>query len=137
MTKAADSAGNKADPPLGGETIVLFEDDDLVRRATQRMLQRLGAQVVVGNTSAEAVAHLREQGATPTWIIADYWFTRQEDGLVATKAVRNAVGDQIRALIITGDSSSEVANAVRSAGLHLLRKPVNTDRIIEILAEDA
>ena len=137
MTSTADSSQAKADPPLGGETIVLFEDDDLVRRATQRMLQRLGAQVVIGNTSAEAVEHLRAQGAAPTWVIADYWFSRLEDGLVATQAVRDAVGGEIKGLIITGDSSVEVANAVRAAGLHLLRKPVNTDRIIAILAENA
>lgn len=116
--------------------ILLFEDDDLVRRATERMLQRLGAQVMIGASSDEAVRKLSDAGQVPSWIIADYWFSRQEDGLAAANAVREALGSEVRCLVITGDSSADIADAVKKAGFVLLRKPINIDSFVSVLEED-
>ena len=68
--------------------------------------------------------------------MADYWFTREEDGLAACAAVRSAFGTEVMGLIVTGDGSQAIADAVESAGFDLLRKPVNIDRFIAILTED-
>lgn len=131
-----DLAAANAAAPLTGRTIVLFEDDELVRRATQRLLQRLGAEIVMGMSSNQALESLRAAGAVPNWVVADYWFTRQEDGLAATKAVRSAFGPAVRGLIVTGDGSSVIADAVEEAGFQLLRKPVNIDLFIAVLVDD-
>lgn len=116
--------------------ILLFEDDDLVRRATERMLQRLGAQVMIGASSGDAVRKLRDAGSAPSWIIADYWFSRQENGLAAANAVREALDSEVKCLVITGDSSTDIADSVKKAGFVLLRKPINIDSFISVLEED-
>ena len=130
--EAAAAATN----PLSGSTIVLFEDDELVRRATERLLRRLGAEVVVGMGSRQVVESLKAAGIAPKWVVADYWFTREEDGLAACAALRSAFGTEVKGLIVTGDGSQAIADAVESAGFALLRKPVNIDRFIAILTED-
>lgn len=136
MQDPDDLAATNAAAPLTGRTIVLFEDDELVRRATERLLQRLGAEIVVGMSSSQAMESLRAAGTAPNWVVADYWFTRQEDGLAATKAVRSAFGPSVKGLIVTGDGSSVIADAVEEAGFLLLRKPVNIDHFIAALVDD-
>ena len=123
--------------PLAGKTIVLFEDDDLVRRATERLLRGLGAQVVVASGSAQALEALRSADLTPDWVVADYWLTPDESGLAATQAVRAQMGGRVSGVILTCDSSSEISAAVSEAGLRLLRKPVSVDQFIAILTENA
>ncbi|WP_340115851.1 response regulator [Pelagibius sp. 7325] len=122
---------------LAGQVIVLLEDDELIRRATERMLRRFGAEVVIGTSSSEALEAAAARNLTPSCIIADYWLSPQEDGLSAAAAVRAAVraatAKPLRGLIITGDLSKEVAEDVRRAGFVLLRKPVNVDKFLDAL----
>ena len=127
-TRPGDRKGS-----LDGKVIVLLEDDELVRRATERMLRRFGAEVVVGASSAEALAVLSARALVPTSVIADYWLNRQENGLTAVAALQSASGAPLRGLVITGDVSEEVTAGVAEAGLRLLRKPVNVDDFIDAL----
>jgi DNA-binding NtrC family response regulator len=119
---------------LAGKVIVLLEDDELVRRATERMLSRFGAEVVSGTSSAEALAAISSRKLTPSCVIADYWLSPDEDGLSAAGAVREAAGSPIQGLIITGDLSDEVASNVAKAGFRLLRKPVNIDSFLDAIS---
>ena len=135
MNAPPNPARNAGKTPLDGKTILLFEDDELVRRATERLLKRLGAWVVVAESSSQALENLQTAGATPSWVVADYWFTRQEDGLTAAKIVRDAMGPTVKCLVVTGDDSTEIARAVEAAGFLLLRKPINIDRFIAVLAD--
>lgn len=118
---------------LAGQVIVLLEDDDLVRRATERMLRRFGAQVVTGSSSRQVLADIAAQALTPSCVIADYWLNRDEDGLTAASAVREAAGTPIPGLIVTGDLSREVAENVTQAGFRLLRKPVSVDSFLDAI----
>src|SRR3546814_13427097 len=56
MPQASAAADRRAD--LRGQVIVVLEDDDLVRRATERLLRRCGAEVVAARSSGEALASL-------------------------------------------------------------------------------
>lgn len=119
---------------LTGKVIVLLEDDELVRRATARMLSRFGAEVITGASSAEALAAISNRKLTPSCVIADYWLSRGEDGLTAANAVREAAGCPVQGLIITGDLSDEVTRNVAKAGFRLLRKPVNVDSFLDAIS---
>ena len=127
----------QADPrrkgSLVGQVIVLLEDDELIRRATERMLRRFGAEVVTATSSGEALKVIATRNLTPSCVIADYWLSQQEDGLSAATAIRNAARQPLRGVILTGDLSKEVADNVRRAGFILLLKPVNVDKFLDAL----
>lgn len=125
----------KREGALAGEVVVLLEDDDLIRRATERLLRRFGAAIVTASSSAEALAALSARKLTPSWVIADYWLSRQESGLAAAVALRDAAGGPLRGLIVTGDLSRDIAEAVAGSGFRLLRKPVNIDSFLAALTE--
>ncbi|MEO3428320.1 response regulator [Pelagibius sp. CAU 1746] len=134
MPSAPDSKNRDHATSLAGKVIVLLEDDELIRRATERMLSRFGAEVVTGAGSAEVLAAISDRKLTPSCIVADYWLNRDEDGLTAAKAVRAAAGTPLQGLIITGDPSDEVASNVAKAGFRLMRKPVNVDSFLDALS---
>lgn len=120
---------------LAGQVIVLLEDDELIRRATERMLRRFGAAVVTGAGSSEVLQEVSSQELTPSCVVADYWLGREESGLAAAQAVCTASDGPVLGLIITGDVSNEVAEAVARAGFKLLRKPVNVDSFLDAILE--
>lgn len=122
---------------LAGRVIVLLEDDELIRRATERMLRRFGATVVTGAGSHEVLQEICSQELTPSCVIADYWLGREESGLAAAQAVCAAGDGSVLGLIITGDLSEEVTQAVTRAGFKLLRKPVNVDSFLGAILEGA
>jgi len=124
----ADRAG-----ALAGQVIVLLEDDELIRRATERMLRRFGADVVTGSSSGEVLQAMAARALSPDCVIADYWLSDAENGLSAASALRAAAKGPLRGLIITGDLSSAVADDVARAGFRLLRKPVNVDTFLDAL----
>lgn len=119
---------------LAGKVIILLEDDDLVRRATERMLRRFGAEVVTGSCSREVLAIVSSRDLTPSCVIADYWLNREEDGLTAAGAVRSAVDTPIHGVIITGDLSREIADNVAKAGFRLLRKPADINSFLDAIS---
>ncbi|GAB4356090.1 MAG: hypothetical protein Kow00114_06800 [Kiloniellaceae bacterium] len=121
---------------LAGQVIVLLEDDELIRRATERMLRRFGAEVVTGASSREALEAAAARNLTPSCVIADYWLSHEEDGLRAAAAVRDATPGPLRGVIITGDLSREIAEKVDGAGFLLLRKPVNVDKFLDALTRE-
>ena len=118
---------------LAGRVIVLLEDDELIRRATERMLTRFGATVVSGARGADVLAEISERKLTPSCVIADYWLGRQENGLAAAAAIRQACSGPVLGLIITGDLSQAISDEVAQAGFRLLRKPVNVDSFLDAI----
>src|SRR5262249_24510896 len=56
--------------PTGGESILLVEDDPLVRKHTESQLVALGYQVLAAENAAEAIA-LIEKGTKPDLLFTD------------------------------------------------------------------
>jgi len=133
MGTSFDSPASSGRKELTGEVIVLLEDDELVRRATERLLRRLGAEVVAGAGSSAVVGQLAGLPAPPTCVIADYWLNREEDGIGAILAIRNAVGSSVKGLILTGDSTEEINSKIAAAGFQLLRKPVDVEAFLRAI----
>ncbi|HEY9549008.1 MAG TPA: response regulator [Kiloniellaceae bacterium] len=136
MPQASAAADRRA--ALRGQVIVVLEDDDLVRRATERLLRRCGAEVVAARSSGEALASLAARRLAPWCIVADYWLSHEESGLAAvaalrTAALQTAAATPPHAVIVTGDFSRELAEAVAGAGCGLLRKPVEVDDFLDAL----
>src|SRR3546814_8845768 len=83
MDRPQASAAADRRAALRGQVIVVLEDDDLVRRATERLLRRCGAEVVAARSSGEALASLAARRLAPWCIVADYWLSHEESGLAA------------------------------------------------------
>jgi CheY-like chemotaxis protein len=68
---AAPETGAKSRPVGGTETILLAEDDDVLRVTASRLLQRLGYRVIPAATGKEALGSLAEKGEEIDLVMLD------------------------------------------------------------------
>ncbi len=113
--------------------VLVVENDEAVRRATQALLERWRCRVSAVPSVAEAAAALAP-GEPPDVVLADYHLDAGETGLDAIAAVRAAAGRPVPAVVITGNASDEVARKVRAAGCELMMKPVKPAELRALMA---
>jgi len=105
-------------------SVLVVDDDPVVRESMQRLLGEWGHQVRVAATLGEAINAAAEQADSLELVLTDYHLGHGVTGPEIVEAVERRLGRQVSAVIITGDTSAEtVAEAARN-GLRLLYKPV-------------
>lgn len=98
--RVAHTALNEAEPERArwGTTVLLVDDEDLVRMATADMLRDLGYTVVEAGSGAQALSALRS-GLEASVLVTDYLMPGMS-GAALVKEMRGA-GYQLPSLIIT------------------------------------
>jgi PAS domain S-box-containing protein len=120
-------------PSRGGETILVVEDDDLVRESVVRRLQRLGYRVIEAANGGDALARLAEQPID--LIFTDVVMPGGMSGIDLAVAAR-ALLPKVRILFTSGYSEEAVAQHGRLAGeARLLCKPYEVQELARTLRE--
>ena len=120
----------RRDAPL---RVALIEDDPLSREAMTRLLEQQGAQVIAGGDSQQLLSVLRQSGRSPGLILADYQLRGGESGVAAARRLRQAYGDAIPVILITGQTSEEALAEAQASGYPILRKPVQGGKLIALI----
>jgi two-component system CheB/CheR fusion protein len=110
--------------------VLVVEDDAGLRYATRRWLSGRGLSVeAVGGCRAalDAIA----AGFDPEIVVTDFHLADGETALDVVRVVRERLGRDVPALMLSGDSSAGARAAAGVAGLSLLLKPVDP---VELLA---
>ncbi|HEX4885699.1 MAG TPA: response regulator, partial [Casimicrobiaceae bacterium] len=107
-----------------GATIAVVDDDPSAIEAMRSLFLAWGAEVAGGGDAVEALRALGRLERYPDLIVADLRLDRGASGLEAVARMRDELGVDIPALVVSGDVSADAARSVRSAGLALLAKPV-------------
>jgi two-component system, sensor histidine kinase len=121
-----------ARPKVLRARILLVEDDPAVRNATRLLLSVEGYSVTVVSSLAEAQQAVSEGGKIDL-LITDYHLRDGETGLTVIAALRQILGPQLKALLITGDTSSVVRKISQDSSLRIVSKPVNADEMLGLL----
>lgn len=120
------SAGRRRVRPLKG-TVLVVDDEDLVRNAARALLQHLGAAVVEANDGQVAVELWRDDPARFSWVLMDLSMPRL-DGCGAARRIRETTPDA-KIVLTSGlpldDGDAAVADAV-------LDKPFLARDLLEI-----
>lgn len=99
-------------PQLNGVpriTVLFVEDNRSVREATSMLLSLHGFDVFSAPGRVEALAHL-QAGCSPNVILCDYRLV-EDNGVRVVSCVRQQIGEDVPAVILTGDTT-----ALRHAG---------------------
>ncbi|MBI3443982.1 MAG: transporter substrate-binding domain-containing protein [Magnetospirillum sp.] len=107
--------------------IALIEDDAVVRDALGCALGGLGHQVAAGASSMDTLAGLN--GARPDLVISDYRLAGGETGTEAVAALRGALGEDMAAIILTGEINPAVLRAIAEQGIEVQHKPLEFDAL--------
>ncbi|NWK79919.1 hybrid sensor histidine kinase/response regulator [Aquitalea sp. LB_tupeE] len=103
-------------------TVLLIEDDDIVRSSMVLLLQSWGCQCMEAESLETALPLLAQQ--QPDLLISDYRLREQKSGTDAIRAIRQALGCDLPALLLTGDTAPARLREASDSGLPLLHKPV-------------
>lgn len=68
---------------------------------------------------------LRTRNQRPDAIVSDYRLPENHTGIEVIQAIQSEFGDDIPALIITGDTAVEQLREVNNSGYQVLHKPVS------------
>lgn len=114
-------------------TILLIEDDDIVRSSMVLLLQSWGCQCIATESLESALPLLSHH--QPDLLISDYRLREQKSGTDAIQAIRAVLGQDIPALLLTGDTAPARLREATDSGLPLLHKPVAPSVLHDTLSQ--
>lgn len=112
--------------------VVVIEDDQDVREAMQNLLTDWGLRVLAAETSDEVLASAQAD-VVPALVISDYLLPNGETGITAITRLREFWGEDLPAMLISGDTSAESVLAMAASGLSVLHKPVRPAKLRALL----
>ncbi|HEV2702801.1 MAG TPA: PAS domain S-box protein [Steroidobacteraceae bacterium] len=126
------NAASVSPPPLATrQRILLVEDDPAVRDATRMLLKVDGYLVTAVSCIAEALQAAASE--TIDLLITDYHLGGEEVGTALITALRGRLGDTLKTVLMTGDTSSAVKELPADPYLRIASKPIKADELLTIL----
>jgi signal transduction histidine kinase len=104
-----------------GETVMLVEDDDMVRESTQELLERLNYSVIACESAATALAEFQAQHQTIDVVLTDFSMP-ELNGVQLIQRLRNA-SPTIPALLYSGYINAVGETEIENC--QILQKPIN------------
>lgn len=128
----------RAGRPLASDneplTVLLVEDDPMVRKTTQRMLRASGHEVLVADNGAAALELVRVYCQPVDLLVTDVVMPRM-NGKVLSESLRET-HPELRVLYISGYTDNVVLHkGILEPGVHLLRKPFTQQQLELALRE--
>lgn len=102
---------------------VVIDDEAIILAGMEIMLDTWGYRVVAVE-DAEAALKALATAPTPNVILSDYRLRNGVSGVDAIRAVREACGAPVPAILLTGDTGAGLVAAAQRDGLTVLHKPV-------------
>lgn len=117
--------------PVGVPRVLLVEDDKSVRDATRLLLKVEGYQVTGVATLAEALQHAT--GNRIDLLVTDYHLANGETGTAVITALRESLGTHLKAVLVTGDTSTAVKELPRDPFMRIASKPIQADELLTLM----
>lgn len=109
--------------------VMVVENDADVLHATAQKLDSWGASVLATDSTKGALDLMAGLGTAPDIILADYQLDDGDDGVATIRALRQAAGWDIPAVIITANRSKSLLQLGERLGFSVLTKPVQLARL--------
>lgn len=113
--------------------VLVIDNEPTILDGMRALLGGWGCEVDVALSGTEALKRLAESTTAPDVLIADYHLGDEFGDAVVTR-LRETLGAEIPAMIITADRSPELREALEAAGLHQLNKPIRPAQLRALLS---
>jgi len=114
-------------------SVLAIEDEASVRLALGRLLKMRGVKATIVATATEALNLVREQGLRPDVLLCDYNLRGSPDGIETIGHLRAALGRNVPAAVMTGDTRSQTVDSISAQGVSVLIKPFLAEELLEAL----
>ncbi|MEO6270404.1 MAG: hybrid sensor histidine kinase/response regulator, partial [Lautropia sp.] len=114
---------------LVGMRVILVEDDHDAREAIETQLKEWKVDFASGSSAEEVLLSCAEPCVRFEGIIADYRLPGSMNGMETIRALRNALGYEPGALLITAESNAESLKAGLPPATDYLQKPFSANAL--------
>jgi CheY-like chemotaxis protein/anti-sigma regulatory factor (Ser/Thr protein kinase) len=114
-------------------SVLVIEDEASVRSSLGRLLKAKGVEATIVATATEALTLIREHGLRPDVLLCDYNLRGSPDGIETIKHLSAALGRNVPAIVMTGDTRSQTVDSISAQGASVLIKPFLAEDLLEIL----
>jgi two-component system, sensor histidine kinase len=131
-TAAGTHRADATEDAGAGAELLLVEDEPGVRNAMRMLLKLEGYHVTPAATAREALDRLR-RGEHFDLIVTDYHLDAGHTGTEVIAAARELNGAGVKAILVTGDTSSAVRELQGDAQLRITSKPINSSELLALV----
>jgi CheY-like chemotaxis protein len=122
----------QAAPGIG--TVLLVEDDEMVRLVTKAQLENIGYTVLVGTTPMEALSLLKRADTPVDLLITDVVMPGMKGGELRDRA--QVLRPGIKVLFMSGYTSNVIVHhGILAEGVHFVQKPFTMDILAQKVLE--
>jgi two-component system, chemotaxis family, CheB/CheR fusion protein len=112
-------------------TVLVIEDDTLVRESLELMLRKEGHRVIAAPNAEAALAHV-SSGLRPDLVISDYTLSGTTTGTQVAANLRASLGWTVPVIILTGDIRAATFGDIAASGCINLSKPVTAESLSRV-----
>jgi CheY-like chemotaxis protein len=109
------------------------DDDPDAREAAAGLLAQWGWRVITATDGDEALTLLGDPAPPLDAVISDYRLPEGELGTQVIDRIRATCGENVLAIVVSGDVTAGLHEAVQSAGLQQLHKPLQAATLRTLL----
>ena len=120
---------------LSGAHVLVVEDEPAIRVGMRTLLEAWGCHVTAASGYAEAEQLLEQHDLGFDLIVADFRLRQHEDGIQTVRKLRERLGEEVPAVLVSGDTAPERLLEAQRSGLPLLHKPVSAEKLQETLLD--
>ena len=122
--------GVQGNSPSMSHTILVVDDEELLRKAVRRMLQRAGFDVLVASDGADAIRKYAACDPRPSLVLMDLDMPVM-GGEQAMRIIRG-LDETVQLVVVTGHHDESREHRLRSEGvLAVIRKPVCPNDLVQ------
>ena len=113
--------------------ILVVEDDPSVREMLALLLENEGHHTTTAEDGRKALEFAMQGTIRPDLLVADYNLPKGLNGLQVVAGLRQALGYEIPAIILSGDISTDTLREIAQGGHLHLNKPVKAKELMDLI----
>ena len=113
--------------------ILVVEDDPSVREMLALLLEGEGHRTTTAEDGRKALELAARGAIRPDLVVADYNLPKGLNGLQVVAGLRETLGHEIPAIILTGDISTDTLREIAQGGHLHLNKPVKAKELMDLI----
>jgi two-component system CheB/CheR fusion protein len=117
------------------KTILIVEDEPTVCDMLKLLLEGEGYRTLAAADGGAALSLATRGAVKPDLVLADYNLPNGPNGLQVIASLEQTLGHDIRAIVLSGDISTDTLREIARAGRAYLGKPVTAPALISLIED--
>ena len=118
---------------LDGLVVLVIDNEENILISMDALLSQWGCEVMIASSAEEAINLCHEEGVVPEVLLADFHLDDDYLGTDAITSIRRSLNQDIPAVILTADRTSECRQLFQQMHIPFLNKPVKPGKLRALL----